>query len=339
MDEGTAPDGGHSPRPKAELHLHIEGTLQPEMVFELAARNDIRLRHDSPAELARAYQFTDLSSFLAIYYDNMSVLRRAQDFADLAEAYLRRAAGQGVVHAEIFFDPQAHTSRGVALAEVMAGLRAGLDGSLERFGITTGLIACFLRDEGADAAMACFRDLAGYRDQLLGVGLDSAEVGFPPELFRQVFDAARSEGLHLVAHAGEEGPPDYIFQALDVLGVERIDHGVRCLEDDRLVDRLRADRIPLTVCPSSNVKLGVFADWADVPVRTMLQRGLVVTLNSDDPAYFGAWVDDNYHQYARAVGLSEAELDQLAANSFHASFIDAGRRKQLLEGLQAPPGS
>lgn len=243
------------------------------MVFDLAARNDIRLGHDSPAALARAYQLTDLASFLAVYYDNMSVLRTARDFADLAEAYLRQAAGQGVVHAEIFFDPQAHTSRGVALSEVMAGLRDGLAGSEERFGITTGLIACFLRDEGADAAMAYFRDLAPYRDQLLGVGLDSAEVGFPPELFRHVFDAARGEGLHLVAHAGEEGPPDYIWQALDVLGVERIDHGVRCLEDDRLVDRLRADRIPLTVCPSSNVKLGVCADWADVPVRTMLQRG------------------------------------------------------------------
>ncbi len=322
---GVTPGGPSSaPLPKAELHLHIEGTLEPELAFRLAGRNGVTLPYAGPAELAAAYAFTSLQSFLDLYYANMAVLRGAADFADLAQAYLARAAAQGVRHAEIFFDPQAHLARGVPLGEVLRGLGAGLAAGGERFGISTGLIACFLRDAGPAAALDCLHQLLGYRDQIIGVGLDSAEVGYPPELFADVFAIAARAGLHRVAHAGEEGPPAFIWQALDVLGAERIDHGVRCLEDPALVRRLAADQVPLTVCPLSNLRLRVARSWADVPVREMLAAGLLVTINSDDPAYFGGYVDDNFQALARELGLDRGTLRQLAENSFRASFQAPG---------------
>ena len=328
-----------APLPKAELHLHIEGTLEPDLAFRLAERNGVPLPYAGPAELAGAYAFTSLQSFLDLYYATMAVLRRADDFADLAQAYLARAAAQGVRHAEIFFDPQAHLARGVPLAEVMRGLGEGLAAGGEWFGVSTGLIACFLRDCGPGAALDCLHQLLGYRGQIIGVGLDSAEVGYPPELFGEVFAAAAREGLHRVAHAGEEGPPGYIWQALDVLGAERIDHGVRCLEDPALVRRLAADQVPLTVCPLSNVRLRVAASWADVPVREMLDAGLLVTINSDDPAYFGGYVDDNFQALERELGLDGETLRQLADNSFRASFRATAplRPAAVLPAPPAPP--
>ena len=316
--------------PKAELHVHIEGTLEPELVFRLAGRNGVTLRHRSPQELAAAYEFTSLPSFLAIYYQNMAVLRTAEDFADMTEAYLRKAASQGVRHAEIFFDPQAHLSRGVPMPGLMAGLTAHLPAAPSRFGVSAVLIPCFLRDLGAEAAMDCLRALMPYRDQFVGVGLDSAEVGHPPGAFREVFLAARAEGLHRVAHAGEEGPPDYIWQALDELGAERIDHGVRCLEDPALVARLAAEAVPLTVCPLSSLRLRVCSGWADHPVAGMLGSGLMVTVNSDDPAYFGGYIGDNYQALRDELTMNNGTLRQIAANSFRASFLDDASKARYL---------
>ena len=306
--------------PKAELHLHIEGTLEPEMAFALAARNGIALPYADVAALTRAYAFTDLGSFLALYYRCMDVLRTAQDFHDLAEAYLVRAEADGVRHAEIFFDPQAHLNRGVPLTEVMTGLTSATTG---RPGLSVSLIACFLRDLGPDAAMRTLEELAPYASLLVGVGLDSAEVGHPPAAFREVFAAAAQLGLRLVAHAGEEGPPDYIWQAIDVLGVERVDHGIRAAEDVALMRRLARDAIALTVCPLSNVKLGCVPDLSAHPLPTLLDNGVLVTLNSDDPAYFGGYVAANYDAVAAALSLSDDDLRALAANSFTASFLDA----------------
>jgi adenosine deaminase len=323
------------PLPKAELHLHIEGTLEPDLAFALARRNDVALPYAGPRELAAAYDFADLCSFLDLYYDTMAVLRHADDFTELADAYLARAAADGVRHAEIFFDPQAHMRRGVALAEVVRGLRAALSTSRERYGISTGLIPCFLRDLGPADAMTCLVELLEHREHLIGIGLDSAEVGYPPSLFRDVFDLAAREGLHRVAHAGEEGPPDYVWQALDLLGAERIDHGVRSIEDAGLVARLRTDRIALTVCPLSNVRLRVAPTLAEVPIVAMLDAGLVVTVNSDDPAYFGGYLEDNFAALARELALDDATMRLLAANSFEAAFLDAAERARLLAELAA----
>lgn len=319
--------------PKAELHLHVEGTLEPDLVFRLARRNGVRLRFASPQELAAAYRFTSLQSFLDIYYENMAVLQRAEDFTELADAYLARVRDQGVRHAEIFFDPQAHRDRGVPAQALIEGLSAALSASLDRFGISTGLILCFLRDRGSEAAMDCLREFLPYRDHLLGVGLDSAEVGHPPSAFREVFSIARSEGLHAVAHAGEEGPPSYIREALDDLGVERIDHGVRCLEDPDLVRRLRDEAIPLTVCPMSNLRLQVFGSWAQYPFQRLLGENLTVTVNSDDPAYFGGYVGDNYVALHQHAGLGLADARQIAAASFEASFASDARRAACLAEL------
>ncbi|TDE59453.1 adenosine deaminase [Nonomuraea mesophila] len=306
-------------RPKAELHLHIEGTLEPELVVELARRNRIELPafDVSDVEAVRARNdFADLRSFLDVYYDNLAVLRTEEDFYDLAAAYLRRAAAQGVRHAEIFFDPQAHTTRGVALEAVFGGLSAALrDGE-----VPAALILCFLRDRGAEEAERTLRAALPFREQFIGVGLDSAEVGYPPSLFRRVFDIAAAEGLHRVAHAGEEGGPDYVWEALDVLGVERVDHGIRAMEDPQLVARLREERIPLTVCPLSNVRLGVVPSLRDHILPAMLDEGLVVTVNSDDPAYFGGYVEDNYEALRRELGLTGEQLDRIAADSFAAAF-------------------
>lgn len=325
------------PVPKAELHLHIEGTVEPELAFRLAERNGIDLPYRDVESLRAQYNFQDLQSFLDLYYALMDVLRTEQDFTDLADAYLRKAHEQGVRHAEIFFDPQAHTTRGVPLSIVLNGLNAALANSRQRHGVSTGLILCFLRDQSPRSAMDTLEQALDYRDLIIGVGLDSAEVGNPPSLFREVFDRAAGEGLHRVAHAGEEGPPDYIRQALDLLGVERIDHGVRCLEDAELVDRLRVRQVPLTVCPLSNVKLRVVPELARHPLPTMLDAGLMVTVNSDDPAYFGGYVEDNLEALRTGLGLTEATIRSLAANSVNAAFLDKPRRRELLAEIAAYP--
>ncbi len=321
--------------PKAELHLHIEGTLEPEMMFELASRNGVTLPYPDVAAVRDAYVFEDLQSFLDIYYAGCQVLLHERDFADLTRAYLDRAAADGVRHAEIFFDPQTHTDRGVPFATVVDGITAALEGAERDLGITSRLILCFLRDQTAEAAMITLEQALPHRDAIVAVGLDSAEVGHPPEKFRDVFDRARSEGFLTVAHAGEEGPPDYIWQALDLLHVARIDHGVRCIEDDALVDRLVAEAMPLTVCPLSNVKLRVFPTLADHDLAALLRRGLRVTINSDDPAYFGGYVAENYAASTDALGLTRDELLQLAKNSFLASFLDEDERGPHLDTIDA----
>jgi adenosine deaminase len=320
--------------PKAELHLHIEGTLEPELMFELARRNGVSLPYPDADAVRRAYQFTNLQSFLDVYYQACSVLIEEQDFYELTAAYLARAQAQGVRHAEIFFDPQTHTARGVAFGTVVRGIdRARSEAGA--LGISSHLIMCFLRDLSADDAMATLEQALAHRDAIFGVGLDSAEVDHPPSKFQAVFERAIDAGLRAVAHAGEEGPPDYIWQALDLLGAERIDHGVRCLEDRSLVHRLEIDRIPLTVCPFSNVKLRVIDTLEQHPLATMLDRGLCATVNSDDPAYFGGYVGDNLAGVARALALDDDVVVQLARNSFEASFLDETERARLLAELDA----
>jgi adenosine deaminase len=321
--------------PKAELHLHIEGTFEPELIFAIAARNRIALDYPSVEALRDAYKFSDLAAFLAVYYRGMAVLRVERDYYDLTSAYLRRAKAQGVRHAEIFFDPQAHTDRGIAFSTVMDGIWAALRDGERELGITTHLIMCFLRDLSAESAMATLESALPFHDRIVGVGLDSAEVGNPPSKFKTVFDRARAEGFLTVAHAGEEGPPSYVWEALDLLKVSRVDHGVRSLEDPALVERLVRQRIPLTVCPLSNVRLHVVPSLADHPLRRMLEAGLVATCNSDDPSYFGGYVADNYAQTAAALALTDAELLTLARNSFEASFIDDATKRILIEEVDA----
>jgi adenosine deaminase len=325
------------PLPKAELHLHIEGTLEPELAFELAARNGVTLPYADTDELRTAYQFQDLQSFLDLYYELMAVLRTEQDFADLANAYLTRAAAQGVRHAEIFFDPQAHLARGVPMGTVVEGLWRALGSSERDHGISTKLILCFLRDESAESAMETLQAAGPYLDRITGVGLDSAEVGHPPVKFREVYEAAAGLGLRRVAHAGEEGPPEYITEALDVLGVERVDHGLRCVEDPALVRRLVRERIPLTLCPLSNVRLRTVETLADHPLPAMLDAGLLCTVNSDDPAYFGGYAGDNFAAVHQTLGLSRDRLRELARNSFLASFLedDEERRARYIAEVDA----
>ena len=317
--------------PKAELHIHIEGTLEPELMFELARRNGIRLPHASVDDVRRAYVFSDLQSFLDIYYAGCSVLVTEGDFYDLTWAYLQRAAAQGVRHAEIFFDPQTHTERGIANGTVIDGIHRALEDGRNRLQITSGLILCFLRHLSEDDALRTLGEALPYRDRLLGVGLDSSEVGNPPSKFRTVYDRARDIGLHPVAHAGEEAPPDYIWEALDLLKVERIDHGVRCAEDERLMERLVEQQIPLTVCPLSNVRLRVFPDLGQHNLKRLLDRGLLVTVNSDDPAYFGGYVADNYAASAEALQLDADDLIKLARNSFTASFLAEDEKRRRLD--------
>lgn len=306
--------------PKAELHLHIEGTLEPELAFALARRNGVELRFATVEALARAYDFADLQSFLNLYYECMAVLLHPDDFADLANAYLERAARDGVRHVEMFFDPQAHTSRGVALDDVVAGLRAAVIEAPARHGISATLIACFVRDRPVTEAMRTLEGLARHLDVIAAVGLDSAEVGNPPSAFREVFEAAAQLGLRKVAHAGEEGPPAYVWEALDVLGVERVDHGIRAVEDRTLLARLAGDRVPLTVCPLSNVRLRCVDSLERHPLPQLLDAGVLVTINSDDPAYFGGYVADNYLALQRSLGLDLTTLAALARNSLAASF-------------------
>ncbi len=309
--------------PKAELHLHVEGSLEPELIFRLAERNGVALPYASVDALRAAYDFQDLQSFLDIYYAGASVLLKEADFFDMAWAYFERAAADHVVHAELFFDPQTHTARGVPIEAVIVGLHHACQRAHAELGLSAKLILCFLRHLSEDEALATLDAALPYRHHFIGVGLDSSERGHPPEKFARVFARARELGLHVVAHAGEEGPPAYIASALDVLKVERIDHGVRCVEDPALVERLARERIPLTVCPLSNVKLHVFDTLADHNLPALLAAGLCATVNADDPAYFGGYVNDNLVQtFAALPALGAREAHQLAANSFEASFVD-----------------
>jgi adenosine deaminase len=307
--------------PKAELHLHIEGTLEPELMMKLAQRNKIEIPYASVDEIRSAYEFSDLQSFLDIYYAGAQVLIEEQDFYDLTWTYLERAAGDNVRHVEIFFDPQTHTERGVSFDTVIAGIYRALEDGTSILGITSELIMCFLRHLSADEAMATLEQALPYKGKIRAVGLDSSEVGHPPSKFVEVFDRARDEGFLAVAHAGEEGPPEYIWEALDLLKVERIDHGVRSLEDSALVDRLAKEQIPLTVCPLSNIKLRVFDRLEEHNLKQLLEADLCVTINSDDPAYFGGYIGENYLQTQKALHLSADDIRGLAKNSFAASFL------------------
>jgi adenosine deaminase len=315
--------------PKAELHIHIEGSLEPELIFALAQRNGVKLPYASVEALRMAYAFTDLQSFLYIYYAGASVLLTAQDFHDMAWAYFLRAKADNVIHAELFFDPQTHTARGVPMATVVEGLSSACRQAETELGVSSALILCFLRHLSEEDAFATLEAALPYREHFIGVGLDSSELGHPPEKFERVFARCRELGLRLVAHAGEEGPPDYMWQAIDLLKVQRIDHGVACLQDPLLVAELAHTRLPLTVCPLSNLKLCVVRDLREHPLKTMLDAGLCVTVNSDDPAYFGGYMNANFEQTVAALGLSEAEVVALARNSVEASFVSDTQRSSL----------
>ncbi len=325
--------------PKAELHVHIEGTFEPALMFEIAGRHGIALPYASVADLAAAYEFGNLQEFLDLYYQGMNVLIAEQDFYDLTWAYLQRARAQNVLHAEIFFDPQAHTARGVAFATVLDGISRALDDGRQKLGINSRLIMCFLRDKSAAEAEATLDQAlvytGGRTDRIIGVGLDSAEVGHPPVKFRDVFARARAAGLRAVAHAGEEGPAAYVRQALDELGVERVDHGNRALDDDALVERLAREGIALTMCPLSNLRLQVIGDMRQNPLRALMERGVRVTINSDDPAYFGGYVNENYLAVQEALSLSKAELTAIARTSFAASFLDRAEKDAFIAQVDA----
>ena len=319
--------------PKAELHIHIEGSLEPELIFALARRNQVAIPYASVEALRQAYAFTNLQSFLDIYYAGASVLLVEQDFHGMAMAYFERAAADNVVHAELFFDPQTHTARGVDIGVVIQGLHRACQDARARWGIDASLILCFLRHLSEADALATLEQALPYRDLLIGVGLDSSELGHPPEKFAQVFARSRALGLHVVAHAGEEGPPAYIWSALDVLQAERIDHGVQAVHDSALVQRLAAERVPLTVCPLSNLKLCVFPDLAQHNLPQLLEAGLVATINSDDPAYFGGYMNENFLQTFAATGMGAEQAYTLARNSFEASFTTPELRQAWVEQL------
>lgn len=321
--------------PKAELHIHIEGSLEPELIFALAKRNGVALPYASVEALRSAYAFSDLQSFLDIYYAGASVLLHEQDFYDMASAYLTRAAADNVVRAEIFFDPQTHTARGVSMETVIHGLHRACEDARRESGISAALILCFLRHLSEEDAFATLEQALPFQDQFIGVGLDSSELGHPPEKFERVFARCRELGLHRVAHAGEEGPPAYIWSALDALGVERIDHGVQALKDDALVARLARERVALTVCPLSNQKLCVFPDLAEHNLRALLDAGLCATVNSDDPAYFGGYINDNFLQVFAATGMTSVHAWQLASNSFEASFAPEADKRAWMARLQS----
>jgi adenosine deaminase len=320
--------------PKAELHIHIEGSLEPELIFALAERNGVKLPYANVEALRAAYAFTNLQSFLDIYYAGASVLLHEQDFYDMAWAYLQRAKADNVVHTEIFFDPQTHTKRGVPMATVIHGLHRACVDAQAKLGVSAQLILCFLRHLSEEAALQTFQEALPFKDKFIGVGLDSSEVGHPPEKFKNVFALAHAHGLHLVAHAGEEGPPAYMWSALDVLRVARIDHGVQAVHDAALMARLAKERTPLTVCPLSNQKLCVFPDLKDHNIGQLLDAGLCVTINSDDPAYFGGYINDNFVQTFEATGLTAQQAYALARNSFEASFVSEAQRQKWIHALK-----
>ncbi len=333
LRETAIPEDFIQGMPKAELHIHIEGSLEPELMFEIAERNGVSLPYSSVEEARRAYNFSDLQSFLDIYYQSMQVLLHERDFYDLTRAYLQKVSSQNVRHTEIFFDPQAHTDRGVPFETVVSGIHRALIDGERQLGISSKLIMCFLRHLSAESAMETLRSSLPFGEWIVAVGLDSSEVRHPPEDFEAVFDEAREHGLLTVAHAGEEGPPEYIWQALDDLKVSRIDHGVRCVEDPKLVERLREERIPLTVCPLSNVKLRVFDSIEDHNLKRMLDLGLCVTMNSDDPAYFGGYMDENFHATQEGLHLTRDDIHRLVKNSFQAAFLDAESKQRLSDEL------
>ncbi|MEM6266074.1 MAG: adenosine deaminase [Pseudomonadota bacterium] len=316
--------------PKAELHLHIEGSLEPEMMFALAKRNGVTLPYASVEEVSAAYQFSNLQEFLDLYYLGMQVLVEEQDFYDLTIAYLERVQRDNVRHVEIFFDPQGHTERGIPFELVISGILRALEEGETRLQISYKLIMCFLRHLSQESAFETLAQAQPWLDRIDGVGLDSSELGHPPEKFARVFQKCRSLGLKLLAHAGEEGPPDYVWQALDTLGIDRIDHGNRALEDDRLIERIVSEGHTLTVCPLSNLKLCVIDEIADSPVKIMLDRGIKATVNSDDPSYFGGYINDNYNAVAEALNLSLDEIATLARNSFEGSFLDQDEQRRLI---------
>jgi len=320
--------------PKAELHVHIEGTFEPELMFAIAQRNEIAIPYQSVEEVRQAYNFHNLQSFLDIYYAGANVLIHEQDFYDLAWAYFEKCAEDNVVHTEMFFDPQTHTDRGIAFETVLNGLQRACDDAAEKLGITSHLIMCFLRHLSEAAAFKTLEQALPYKDQIIGVGLDSSEVGHPPSKFERVFAKAREAGFLIVAHAGEEGPAEYVWEALDLLKVNRIDHGVRSEEDPALMQRLIAEKMPLTVCPLSNLKLCVVDDMQQHNIRRLLQQGVQVTVNSDDPSYFGGYMNDNFIAIAEALDLSNDELKQLAINSFEASFISEADKANWISKIK-----
>ena len=308
--------------PKVELHLHIEGSLEPELVFKLAERNGIKLPYSSPSQLREAYQFEDLQSFLDLYYQGANVLRTEQDFYDLTWEYLEHCKADNVVHTEIFFDPQTHTDRGIDFDTVINGISRALDDGREKLGITSQIIACFLRHLSEESAIETFQSILKHRDKIIGIGLDSSEKGHPPAKFRTVFQQAKAAGFLTVAHAGEEGPAQNISDAIEMLEVSRVDHGVRCVEDDALVKSLIESKMPLTVCPLSNIKLCVFEDMTQHNIVDLLRKGVAVTINSDDPSYFGGYMTDNFLAVSQAHQMSKQELAQFTLNAIEASFID-----------------
>lgn len=321
--------------PKTELHIHIEGSLEPELIFALAKRNRVTLPFANVESLKAAYDFKDLQSFLDIYYAGASVLLEEEDFFDMTLAYLKRAHSEGVVYAEIFFDPQTHTHRGVAISTVIEGIDRACQHAKNTLGIESALILCFLRHLDEADALRTLQEALPFLDRLIGVGLDSSELGHPPEKFERVFSKARSLGLKAVAHAGEEGPASYIWGALNVLGAERIDHGVQCMQDDQLLVQLKNTRVPLTVCPLSNVKLCVYDNLSKHPIKKLLDMGLCVMVNSDDPAYFGGYINDNYIELFKALEMNEDDALALAACSIEAAFVPQSKKDQWLKQLHA----
>ncbi|WP_444915476.1 adenosine deaminase [Microbulbifer sp. TRSA007] len=321
--------------PKAELHLHIEGSLEPELMFELSKRNNIEIPFSSIEEIKAAYKFHNLQSFLDIYYQGASVLIHERDFYDLTMAYLKRCREDNVVHTEIFFDPQTHTERGIDIGVVIKGINSALDDARNEWGISSHLILCFLRHLSEEEAIATLEAAKPYLNLIKGVGLDSSELGHPPSKFQKVFAMAKELGLERVAHAGEEGPADYIVEALDLLDVSRIDHGVRCVEDEVLIERLKEENIPLTVCPLSNTALCVYDNMNQHPILSLLERGLCVTVNADDPAYFGGYVNKNYLALSESLGMTKEQAKKLALNSFKASYIPEADKEKWAEVISA----
>lgn len=321
--------------PKAELHIHIEGSLEPEMMFQLAKRNGVSLSYPDIKSISKAYIFSCLKDFLNLYYEGMSVLQTEQDFHDLTWAYLEKCHQQNIVHCEIFFDPQGHTGRGIKFETVINGISSALDKARTELDISSKLIMCFLRHLDEASAFETLETAKPYLNRICGVGLDSSEMGYPPRLFEKVFAEAGRLGLKRVAHAGEEGPPSYVYEALDRLNVDRIDHGNRSLEDPVLVQRLNDLKMPLTVCPQSNLRLAVIKKMADHPIRVMLEKGLNACINSDDPAYFGGYINENYHALIDATGLDRDQIFELTINGFESSFLDANEKRIHLDRIEA----
>lgn len=320
--------------PKTELHLHIEGTFEPELMFEIAKRNNIEIKYKSVEEIEKAYDFNNLQDFLDIYYEGVGVLIEEQDFYDMTWAYLKKVHSQNVLHAEIFFDPQTHTDRGIRFQTVVQGINKALQDSQNKLGMSTRLIMCFLRHLDEEAAMKTLEEALNHKNLITAVGLDSSEIGHPPSKFQRVFEQARQEGFLTVAHAGEEGPAEYIWEALNLLKVSRVDHGNHSLDDEKLVQELVNRNMPLTVCPLSNLKLKVVNDLKKHPLRKMLEKGLLVTINSDDPAYFGGYINENYLAISNALNLSKEEIVKLAKNSFTASFLDEEVKQQMTDKVE-----